>query len=290
MTDDTMDQHRSRTGVGGAVVLGGIGSLGAGALGALLTVWATRQWPGWQVAHVADGLGFLSTLGAAVASGWVAVLLARAVLCLLTDRGGPEGESVLSGPTTGSGTRWGPSPAVRQVATGLLAVGALLATPVVAGATETVVTSQMPSHASGSGGASSSTPEQSVVTAAPAEVAAAGATEVEATPDGSDRSRSALPRPGWTPTLLPAAPRPSADVGLVSATTRGGETVDHVVVHRGDTLWDIAARHLGQQATDQDVAEEWPRWYAKNRDVIGDDPHLLRPGQQLAVPAPEAHR
>ena len=58
-----------------------------------------------------------------------------------------------------------------------------------------------------------------------------------------------------------------------------------VVVHRGDTLWDIAARHLGDQATDQDVAEAWPRWYAANRDVIGDDPDLLHPGQRLVVPA-----
>ncbi|HMA47695.1 MAG TPA: LysM domain-containing protein [Frankiaceae bacterium] len=57
-----------------------------------------------------------------------------------------------------------------------------------------------------------------------------------------------------------------------------------VVVHRGDTLWTIAARHLGPGTTDERVAEEWPRWYAANRDVVGADPDLIRPGQRLRPP------
>jgi nucleoid-associated protein YgaU len=59
---------------------------------------------------------------------------------------------------------------------------------------------------------------------------------------------------------------------------------DEVVVHRGDTLWAIAARHLGAAASAAEVAEEWPRWYAANRTVIGDDPGLLVPGQRLRPP------
>jgi nucleoid-associated protein YgaU len=57
-----------------------------------------------------------------------------------------------------------------------------------------------------------------------------------------------------------------------------------VVVRRGDTLWDIAARHLGIRATVARVAAEWPRWYHANRTVIGPDPDHLEPGQRLHPP------
>lgn len=60
-----------------------------------------------------------------------------------------------------------------------------------------------------------------------------------------------------------------------------------VVVRRGDTLWDIAARHLGSAATVARVAAEWPRWYHANRAVIGPDPDHLEPGQQLRPPPPD---
>jgi nucleoid-associated protein YgaU len=50
-------------------------------------------------------------------------------------------------------------------------------------------------------------------------------------------------------------------------------------------LWGIAARHLGPDASDAEVAREWPRWHAANRDVVGDDPDLLLPGQVLHAPA-----
>ena len=53
---------------------------------------------------------------------------------------------------------------------------------------------------------------------------------------------------------------------------------------RGDSLWAIAARHLGPHATRRQVAHEWPRWYAANRKVIGPDPNLIRVGQVLTAP------
>jgi nucleoid-associated protein YgaU len=56
------------------------------------------------------------------------------------------------------------------------------------------------------------------------------------------------------------------------------------VVRRGDTLWDVVRHHLGPDATDAEVAAEWPRWHAANRDVIGADPDLLLPGQVLHAP------
>ena len=51
-----------------------------------------------------------------------------------------------------------------------------------------------------------------------------------------------------------------------------------VEVAPGDTLWDIAARRLGAGAS-------WPALYALNRDVIGPDPGVIRPGQRLVLPS-----
>ena len=59
-----------------------------------------------------------------------------------------------------------------------------------------------------------------------------------------------------------------------------------VTVARGDSLWAIAARHLGPGATRTQIAHEWPRWYAANRAVIGPDANLIRVGQVLTVPGP----
>jgi nucleoid-associated protein YgaU len=57
-------------------------------------------------------------------------------------------------------------------------------------------------------------------------------------------------------------------------------------VRPGDSLWLIAARRLGPDATDEQVAANWPRWYAANRSAIGDDPSLIEPGQVLHAPRP----
>jgi resuscitation-promoting factor RpfA len=61
-----------------------------------------------------------------------------------------------------------------------------------------------------------------------------------------------------------------------------------VTVRTGDTLWDIARRHLPAGADAAAIADAWPRWYAANRHVIGPDADLLRPGQRL-VPPPARH-
>lgn len=65
---------------------------------------------------------------------------------------------------------------------------------------------------------------------------------------------------------------------------RAADEPEHVVVHSGDTLWSIAAEQLGPEATEAQIAAEWPRWYAANRDVIGDDPSQLLPGMMLEHP------
>lgn len=86
----------------------------------------------------------------------------------------------------------------------------------------------------------------------------------------------------------PAPARARSDAGGADLITAGGRRSvadDGYVVRRGDTLWDVAARHLGPTASPADIAREWPQWYAANRAVIGTDPNLLRPGEVLHAPA-----
>jgi nucleoid-associated protein YgaU len=52
-------------------------------------------------------------------------------------------------------------------------------------------------------------------------------------------------------------------------------------------LWRITERDLIQQgrpASDAAVARAWPAWWSANRAVVGDDPHLIRPGMHLRPP------
>ena len=86
--------------------------------------------------------------------------------------------------------------------------------------------------------------------------------------------REAAPPPSWSP----ERPAPPELRGSPSNSIVG------VVVHRGDTLWSIAARHLDPTATAADIDAECHRWFAANRDVIGQDPDLILPGQLLSPP------
>lgn len=60
---------------------------------------------------------------------------------------------------------------------------------------------------------------------------------------------------------------------------------EQVVVRLGDSLWDIAADHLGPDATDWEIAASWPRWYELNRHRIGADPGIILPGMILDAPS-----
>src|SRR5581483_10405736 len=48
-----------------------------------------------------------------------------------------------------------------------------------------------------------------------------------------------------------------------------------VVVQPGDTLWSIAARHLGPHASGAAITAAWHDWYTANRAVIGPNPGLI---------------
>ncbi len=92
--------------------------------------------------------------------------------------------------------------------------------------------------------------------------------------------------PHWKP--LPALPR--GGLVLRTDTARApeavGQGVHEVVVKPGDSLWSLTAAHLGPFATDPEIAAVWPLWHEANRDVIGEDPSLLFPGQVLRIPTP----
>ncbi|MGO2819910.1 MAG: LysM peptidoglycan-binding domain-containing protein [Brachybacterium tyrofermentans] len=60
-----------------------------------------------------------------------------------------------------------------------------------------------------------------------------------------------------------------------------------VVVQSGDTLWSITDDLLGPVPdSPSEIAAVWPLLHESNLDVIGTDPDLLEPGQELLVPAP----
>jgi len=151
------------------------------------------------------------------------------------------------------------------------------------------------------------------LTAHPVTVASAAKVAVATTGERPGRT-SHLP-PGWSPDRPAADPRddqhrgtPTRNVHLVTseptargpahrsgtsgsgaAGSAGASQLASVVVHRGDTLWDIAARHLGPGANNAQVAADWPRWHAANRSTIGPDPNLIVPGQRLRIPDQQPH-
>jgi resuscitation-promoting factor RpfA len=85
-------------------------------------------------------------------------------------------------------------------------------------------------------------------------------------------------RPGWTESANTAT---STREDAVRVHPEGRTTV----VMPGDCLWTIAATYLGPGASNAEIAAEWPRWYAANRQGIGADPNLLLPGMVLRAPA-----
>jgi nucleoid-associated protein YgaU len=76
--------------------------------------------------------------------------------------------------------------------------------------------------------------------------------------------------PGASPTAVSVA-QPQAPGGPPVANTRS------YTVEPGDTLRSIAEKVYGD-------ADQWPRLYDANRDVIGANPDNLRAGMQLAIP------
>ncbi|GGC87525.1 hypothetical protein GCM10011512_13090 [Tersicoccus solisilvae] len=119
-------------------------------------------------------------------------------------------------------------------------------------------------------------------------VAAVAAPTVTSAPILTAAGGVAAPRPdpGADPWFVPRAPAVQDETLLVRPPTRTTPTNGTTAtVMAGDTLWSLAARQLGPLATDLEIARQWPRWHELNREVIGPDPGLIRPGQILQVPS-----
>ncbi|UUL77742.1 hypothetical protein NG819_10765 [Pseudarthrobacter sp. Fe7] len=105
------------------------------------------------------------------------------------------------------------------------------------------------------------------------------------------RPNAAALQPGWQPASpvvepgLLAAPELRTAAGPERGAPDTSGEAAAVTVLAGDTLWDIVAAYVGPEASDVDIALEWPRWYAANRELVGGNPNVLLPGQILRAPA-----
>jgi hypothetical protein len=87
--------------------------------------------------------------------------------------------------------------------------------------------------------------------------------------------------------VLAGLPPPERVLGALRPPSTPPAAPDRVhVVRAGDTLWDIAAADLEGRADDAGITAHWHRIYRLNRAVIGADPHLIDPGQELRMPTP----
>ena len=85
-------------------------------------------------------------------------------------------------------------------------------------------------------------------------------------------------------TGVPNPDRPQSGNPVTRAPFRQVDSHQHVVVKRGDNLWDIAKSHLPDGASNAEINREWHRWYDANRQVIGENPDMILPGQILTPP------
>lgn len=109
-----------------------------------------------------------------------------------------------------------------------------------------------------------------------------GPTPAPGTPDTAPTAAPAIANPRWQPLSPVVEPGPLAGRPLRHQQPAGQAA--EVTVRAGDSLWSLSATRLGPYASDVDVALDWPRVYQANRDVIGGNPDLLRPGQVLRLP------
>jgi nucleoid-associated protein YgaU len=83
------------------------------------------------------------------------------------------------------------------------------------------------------------------------------------------------PGPGAAPTASPSRDR---------GQDRSGRSARTVRVVPGDTLWALALSDLPDGASPAEVDERWRTIHAANHGVIGSDPDLILPGQELRLP------
>jgi hypothetical protein len=267
-------RHRFGAGLRSFSVIAALGALELVALGAAGRAWGVVRHPG--PASLDEAVVLVVLVACALVGGWLVVSTTIADAAHLPGRWGDPAR------------RWAPvwAPAVvRRIAAVL--VGAALGGTLVPGTAvgDAAASERVPGFvvilpSAGSPpvstpSASRSFPSKHLSAAPPVDSSAPGTTS------------AAVPAPvaagpGW----MPSRPVGTADRAVRLVTSGSVPRTSEVVVHRGDTLWDIARRHLGPGASDAEVAAAWPRWYATNQHVIGPDPDVLLPEQVLRAPEP----
>ena len=103
-----------------------------------------------------------------------------------------------------------------------------------------------------------------------------------------------IPVPDQPTQLLAGLPRPERPGGETrhgaashATTPPAAQEQRTVTVRPGDTLWELSERDLPAGASAATVSARSHRIHARNADVIGPDPDLLQPGQQLRLPPTE---
>ncbi|HEY5455762.1 MAG TPA: LysM domain-containing protein [Acidothermaceae bacterium] len=274
-----MDHHpqRAASALRAGGLIAGIAALLGWAAGSPFETWRALTSvvdASTPTAGVDQLLGGSAALAAWIGLGWLGVTVFLEVASTLPGAAG-RGCTAIAATT---------SPMlVRRIAQAMIGVS-VLAGPMTAGSafatgpsTTTSTSTQVDRPAS------AATPMPSGTTATP---------DTSSTPDTSPAPLS-LDRPATAFVALspPAAQRTSTGAAALvtggahrDAGLRGGLRPDGYVVHRGDTLWDIAARHLGPTASAVDISRAWPAWYDANRTAIGPDPGVIRPGEVLMPP------
>ena len=77
---------------------------------------------------------------------------------------------------------------------------------------------------------------------------------------------------GVNPSLI----RPGMSINLPGADSASVGNIAHYTVKPGDNLWDIAKNQMGDST-------KWGDLYKANQDVIGTNPSMIQPGQELTI-------
>lgn len=277
----------ARVALGTTAALGALGATEALLWMALLAQWHVVQDP--APTSLAEALTLVILAAAAVLGAWLAVSTLAAMLAHLPGRLG-----VLADRVAGA---WAPALSRRVAA---VLVGAAMGGALAPGTAVGDRPNEPPAASPGlTPGFRTTSPHDGRVeavpgvdaprstvgrgTAAGAELRSPGFALTLPTP--AESGAAPPPAPGWTPSRPVQRPQPAPSLVTSGSESHHGSDI---VVHRGDTLWDIARRHLGPDATDAEVAHAWPAWHEANRAVIGDDPAVILPGQILRPPSPAA--
>lgn len=123
-------------------------------------------------------------------------------------------------------------------------------------------------------------------------VAAPGDSDAGWVPEPIAHEASVAESPPSHPVLPPPAGSGSDTAEAPSQAAPPDRSADALyVVTAGDSLWSITAdaregglRDGAVSLDAEAIAEGWPELYDANRGVVGPDPSLIHPGQELAIP------